>query len=327
MIFFYIFYFRTANELVDYKIYTGRNEGLKLVLDAHTSNIASGSISDNFRGFHVVVDGKEKYPFTTRNGILLKTGQDNELIISATRFEADEGIRTVKPFKRNCYFMNEHPLRLHKIYTQSNCFFQCKIERVRDLLFNENKMEKRCVPWFYPVEDEYLHELCDPWQTVRFQKLLKAISDDECSGCLPDCISTKYKTTLSSAPLKHCDQTNLGVSPLCDLSTDNNLMMNPPMWRDAVEKEYLKFNGDDGLPDFIINKTGVKSNVRRYVALNRDVKNLVLRNQRETHLTYNALEEDITIVNFYFDESNIIQYNTFLRMTAIDFISSVGNLI
>ena len=99
------------------------------------------------------------------------------------------------------------------------------------------------------------------------------------------------------------------------------------MWRDAVEKEYLKFNGDDGLPDFIINKTSVKSNVRRYVALNRDVKNLVLRNQRETHLTYNALEEDITIVNFYFDESNIIQYNTFLRMTAIDFISSVGNLI
>ena len=296
------------------------------MLDAHTSNISSGSLSDNFKGFHVVIDGKDKYPFTVRNGIILKTGLDNEVIISATRFEANEDIKSVDPTKRNCYFMDEHPLKLHKVYTQANCFFQCKVEHVREMLYKENQMKRRCVPWFYPVEDKYLYEICDPWQTVRFQKLLKRVSDNQCSDCLPDCTTTKYETTSSSAPLKGCDEKNLGVSPLCDLSTKGNLMMNPPMWRDAVEKEYLKFNGDHGVPDFVKNEKSLKSNIRRYVTQDRDVKNLVFRNRREHKLTYNALEEDITIVNFYFDESNIIQYTTFLRMTPIDFISSVTKI-
>ena len=298
---------------------------MKLILDAHTSNLASGSISDNFKGFHVVIEGKEKYPFTSRNGILLKTGQDNEVVISATRFEANEDIKSVDPIKRNCYFLDEHPLKLHKVYTQANCLFQCKVELVRDRLHEENEMIKRCVPWFYPVEDEFLYELCDPWQTNRFQTLLKQVSEEECSDCLPDCTTTKYKTTVTAAPFKNCDHTNLGVSPLCDLSSEENddMAMNPPMWRNTVEKEYSKFNGEEKLPDFIRNQTNVQSNIRRYVQDDKDVESLVLRDQREKELTYDALQEDITIVNFYFDEPNIIQYTTFLRMTGIDFISSV----
>ena len=76
-------------------------------------------------------------------------------------------------------------------------------------------------------------------------------------------------------------------------------MMNPPVWRATVEKEYLKFNGEKDLPNFIQNEPGLKSNVRRYVSLDRDVKNLVFRDQREHHLTYNALEEDITGKYFF----------------------------
>ena len=292
-------------------------------MDAHTSKIASGTVSDNFRGFHFVIDGKEKYPFTTRNGMLLKTGQDNEVMISATRFEANEDIKSVESTKRNCYFSDEHPLKLHKVYTQSNCIFQCKVERVQHQL--QKKIDKRCIPWFYPVEDEYLFELCDPWQTNLFQTLMKELSDDKCSECLPDCTTTKYQTTITSAPFKECDRTNLGISPLCDISTEENenIMMNPPMWRNTVEREYSKFNGEEELPDFIRNQAGIESNVRQYVQDEKDIENLVLRGQREKELSYDALEEDITIVNFFFDEPNIIQYTTFLRMTGIDFISSV----
>ena len=76
-------------------IYPGREEGLKLILDAHTDKVSSGTISDNFRGFHLVIDGKEKYPFTSRNGILIKAGQDNEVVIKATRFEANKDIKSV----------------------------------------------------------------------------------------------------------------------------------------------------------------------------------------------------------------------------------------
>ena len=80
------------------------------------------------------------------------------------------------------------------------------------------------------------------------------------------------------------------------------------------------------MPDFIQNQAGVESNVRQYVQDEKDIENLVLRGQREKELSYDALEEDITIVNFFFDEPNIIQYTTFLRMTGIDFISSVRKM-
>ena len=137
-----IFYFRTKQNTVEAEIYPGRAEGLQLVLDAHTDKVSSGSVSDNFRGFHVVIDGKEKYPFTTRNGILIKSGQANEVVISATRFESNQNIKSVKPDKRNCYFSEEHGLKLHRVYSQANCFFQCKIEYTRDLMFKQkNKTE------------------------------------------------------------------------------------------------------------------------------------------------------------------------------------------
>lgn len=38
----------------------------------------------------------------------------------------------------------------------------------------------------------------------------------------------------------------------------------------------------------------------------------------------NAFEEDIAIVNFYFDKSTVIQYETSQRMTWFDFFSQVG---
>ena len=100
--------FRDDDHMVEPKIYPGRAEGLQLVLDAHTDKVSSGSVSDNFRGFHVVIDGKEKYPFTSRNGLLIKSGQANEVVMSATRFDANPNIKSVEPSKRNCYFSEEH---------------------------------------------------------------------------------------------------------------------------------------------------------------------------------------------------------------------------
>ena len=84
------------------EIFPGRTEGLRLVLDSHTDQVESGSIGDNFRGFHTVIDGRDKYPFTSKNGILIKSGQENEVAISATRFDADTKIRGVNSTKRNC---------------------------------------------------------------------------------------------------------------------------------------------------------------------------------------------------------------------------------
>ena len=293
---------------------------MQLVLDAHADKLSAGSVSDSFRGFDTVIDGKNKYPFTSRNGFLVKSGQESQVAISAKRFEANENIRHIKPSKRNCYFPDEFPLKLHKVYTQANCFLQCKIEYLR----KENKTGGRCVPWFFPVEDEYLFEMCDPWQTSLFQTLLEELPDDTCQECLPDCSITKYKSRISSAPFRNCDRTNIGVSPLCDLSSDGNKMMNPPMWDKTIHGEYEKFN-DGKLPNFVKSQTKTLSNIRKYVSTEAEMKQLVFRGEREKHPTYNAFEEDIAIVNFYFEESTIVQYNTFERMTWSGYISQVGN--
>ena len=303
------------------EIFPGRTEGLRLVLDSHTDQVESGSIGDNFRGFHTVIDGRDKYPFTSKNGILIKSGQENEVAISATRFDADTKIRGVNSTKRNCYFSDEYSLKLHKKYTQANCLFQCKIRHVRDLMKQENTTLGSCAPWFYPVEDQYLHEICDPWRSERFQTLFKNVPGTACKHCLPDCSTTKYKSSISAAPFRSCDRTNLGVSPLCDLSTDSNMMMNPPLWKFTMEGEYEKFNGGGGLPEFV-KKQNVSSNIR-YYAPKEEVEQLIFRAQREKKLTYNAIEEDITIVNFYFDEAEVVQFTTFPRMTFMNFISSV----
>ena len=190
-------------------------------------------------------------------------------------------------------------------------------------MYQKNKTHGRCVPWFYPVEDKYLHEICDPWKTTQFQNLLEEASevDGDCKYCLPDCNATKYKTSISSAPFRICDRTNVATSPLCKISFGSGMMMNPPIWKSSVEAEYEKFNDGD-VPEFLTAQQNIMSNIRQY-APKEAVKDLVFRAGRENKLTYNALEEDITIVNFYFEESNVIQFTTFLRMTSMDFLSSV----
>ena len=78
------------------------------------------------------------------------------------------------------------------------------------------------------------------------------------------------------------------------------------------------------IPNFIKDDPSTLSNIRKYVASDEDMKNLVLRGHREKTPNYNAFENDIAIVNFYFDKSTIVQFNTFQRMTWFDYISQVG---
>ena len=308
------------------KIHSGRGEGLQLVVDAHDDKISYGSVADNIRGIYVVIDGREKYPFTSSNGILLKTGQNNEIAITPTYFEADPKVKSIPPIKRNCYFPDEQELEVYSQYSQANCILECEMNYVRRKLLKETGMN--CTPWFYPRSNRSLYDICDPWMTWKFQIEQKIAPDNanECFACLMDCSATKYKSSVSSAPFRDCDQKNIGVSLLCDFTEPDPrlIMMNPSIWKNEVEGEYEKFNGGK-IPEFVDNAPGMLSNIRYFVP-KQEVKNVVLRSQREEKPTYNAFDRDITLVNFYFPESKIIQFETDLRMTTIDFISTVCNI-
>ena len=128
------------------KSQAGQKKGLQLVLDAHSDRISIGSVFDTFKGFMAVVGNKNEYPLTKKHGFLLRAGQENYVSLSATKIEANENIRPIEisPGKRECYFHDEHPLKLHQKYSQANCIIECTIQYARE------KMESKCTPWYYP---------------------------------------------------------------------------------------------------------------------------------------------------------------------------------
>ena len=74
-----------------------------------------------------------------------------------------------------------------------------------------------CTPWFLPFQ-EHSQVFCDPWETESlFGIMFKNIADDLCSHCLPDCKTDIYHSMISSVPFRPCDESNLGVSSLCNL--------------------------------------------------------------------------------------------------------------
>ena len=122
----------------------GRTKGLRLVLDAHSDQISPGTVFDDFKGFVTVVGDKSSFPLTKRNSFLLKPGRENYVSISAVNVISDKTIRSIDPQKRICYFYDEHPLELHKNYSQANCILECSTKYARE------KMTSNCTPWYFP---------------------------------------------------------------------------------------------------------------------------------------------------------------------------------
>ena len=106
--------------------------------------MSSGTIFDNFKGFVTLVGGRDSFPLTGRQSFLLKPGQESYVAITATSVISDEAVRDIEPGKRNCFFHDEHPLKLHRNYSQANCMFQCQADYAR------SQMESKCIPWYLP---------------------------------------------------------------------------------------------------------------------------------------------------------------------------------
>lgn len=99
----------------------GIEKGLTLLVDAHSDRIASGSISDNFHGFPILVDDTDKFPYVGRGGKVARPGFQNNIEVKAIRLEALNEIRRHHPEYRKCYFHDEQDLELHQNYSQSSC--------------------------------------------------------------------------------------------------------------------------------------------------------------------------------------------------------------
>ena len=304
----------------DSKSQAGQKKGLQLILDAHSDRVSSGTVPDSFKGFVGIVDGNENFPLTHKDGFLVRPGRTNNVAISAYQVVADDNVRNIKPDKRMCYFANEHPLEMHQNYTYTNCILECAVSVARDKLLEETGLE--CTPWFYPSSDEHVADLCDPWNTQKFIKLLVEVSNHKCAYCLSDCTGTSYKASISTAAFRLCDHTNLGTSPMCNLQ---DLTMNPPIWSQAVVNEYKVAKGH--VPRFAAPNEKRQSNIRPYVYTEAQREALTLKNAHDKSPTYDAFQNDIAMANFYFEKSTILQYKRSQRLTLVGMISQIGGLL
>ncbi len=191
----------------------GQHRGLTLLLDSHDDVAAIGTNPHDHGGFVAYVAPATEYPFVRHRGFLVRPGHENLVRIVATKVSADDDIRNIDGPDRDCYFEDDVRLKLHKKYSYANCVYECSVDaalRVSDV---------DCVPWFLvPTENGF--SFCDPWRSHTFMRAFHDVSPaDDCSRCLPDCDTTRYSASVSSAAFRDCDESNAGLSHLCDFDS------------------------------------------------------------------------------------------------------------
>ena len=166
--------------------------------------------------------------------------------------------------------------------------------------------------------------MCNPWESREFLQKIEKIPDGSCEDCLPDCSITIYDSEISSAPIKPCDHTNLQASKLCQVkSVTLKQNINPPPFVHDILSQY-KDNSLE-IPQFAA-EIKMYSNMR-YRIKESQIPHAVFRYKVKDKPTYNAFEEDIAIINFYFDKSYILQYTRHESMTMAGYISQLGGLL
>ena len=226
-------------------------------------------------------------------------------------------VRKTEPEDRECYFSDEFSLDIFKDYSKSNCMLECSIRYARNMMKNETK-PNGCTPWYYPsINDSSLdHVWCDPWETEQFQSFENSIPIKECEHCFSDCNNTEYEATITSAPLRKCDRTNLGTSSLCNFK---NSYVHPPMWAQQVEQEYLALKGS--VPEYINSDDAQLANVRKENDFEEGVEG------SGEKPSYDAFEKDIAVVNFYFAKPTVVQYKRIGRLSWIEYLCQIGGIL
>ena len=327
----------------------GRTKGLMLIVDGHSNKASAGTVKDNVNGFITLVDDNLKFPLLSLTSLIARPGYENIIKVDAINLESKKETRKYEPERRNCYFPDEHTLKIHRHYSQFNCIFECEKEfaskclttcdgpgqkcNCRDAGFiNSISLQEHdsCVPWFYPAATKRSQKMCNPWNAQKFFQIIqKQIPESQCQHCLPDCITTRYKTSMTYAGLRVCDRTNLGgTSVLCALVDGP---FNPTPWMATAQEEfkdanqtipwYLDTNFSEILSD---DDHAVFPNDRSEIGDERKNMTRIFSSEFKGEQTYDAFKKDIGIINIFFSEKKILKYVTSNRMSELDFLSQIG---
>ena len=330
----------------------GRNKGLTLIIDGHSNKVSSGTVKQNYKGFITLVDDNDKFPLLSSSKLILRPGFESNIEVDAIQLDSKDETKKYGPQRRNCYFPDEKKLDIHKRYSQFNCMFECKEEfaskclttcdepgqqcncqpasKINSISLNE---KDSCVPWYYPTPARGLQKMCNPWNTVKFLKIIETqMPDNQCKHCLPDCTTTNFETGMTYAELPRCDRTNLGgTSMLCALVDDP---LNPAPWMTTAQKEFMAANQtipwylDTNSSRALGNEDHARfSNQRSMINDGQKRSNLIFSSGSEGAEAYDAFKKDIGIVNIFFGKDKILRYVTSNKMSTSEFLSQMGGLL
>ncbi len=136
----------------------------------------------------------------------------------------------------------------------------------------------------------------------------------DCKDCLADCSHTIYQSSLTAQPFKKCTEKNFGLSLFCNIYFLQ--LLKPQMWADEVLQQYPN---DITRPIFLSDVVSSTRTLTSSVSMQKIFTKI--------NRTYDAYDEDIAVLNVYFDKPTLIQFETRASQTWTNFLSNVGGIL
>ena len=293
----------------------GKNKGLTIILDGHSDIVSASSVTSDTNGYIGLISKSGSFSQTLLGSFDIRPGHNNLVAISAKIINSDSSLMTMDSVSRNCYFEWENSfLKIHKNYTQSNCVFECNLFYALDMIKVKYNSSSGCIPWYFPSPDES-PIICDPWQAAEMLKIMSDAPDKKCQHCLPNCVTTIFKTRVTAVPFRNCSMINIGNNTFCNIYNPSKLKLN--MLSDLFSSNLIqRFHI---LPYYF--KRSFATNYRKFGSsyVNGDVF-------ESANYPYNAFNKDIAKVQVYFDSATQEKIQRSSRMNWTDFFSNIGGI-
>lgn len=137
--------FKDHLKLPQYPVQT-TSSGHEFGLTVYTENLNENfnAMCSDKDGFKVKLHSPYEYPRMSSHYIDIPADDFTMIAIKPFVIQTSEDLRKYHPQVRHCYFHGERKLNFFKFYTQSNCEYECYIQRLKD--------NCGCVAFYMPHE-------------------------------------------------------------------------------------------------------------------------------------------------------------------------------
>jgi hypothetical protein len=284
-----------------------------LFSDTHFNQVSFGSIDTDTNEIVCIIHPSDSFPMTIEKSFEIRPGHNNVFTRSGKLVKSDSSLRSLKSHARKCYFDDENEnSKLFKKYSRSSCMFECALMIAQTALMEKSNKTESCIPWFIP-SPEWSLNICDPWDSEFFYKIIINVSSSQCMQCLADCSMTINEGRLTAVHLRKCSLLNTGLSKFCRFNS--NSILNQNMLNMYLSSEYQHYRRAQ---PYYISKY--------FPSMNRTYSETLPQGDIFGRTVYDPSEADVAIVEVYFKYANIMMLNSQNKMTWIYFFSNIGGI-